>query len=1348
MPINTKIQLRKGTESEWSSSNPVLASGEPGYVTDSNRFKIGDGVSSWNSLSYTAIVPSGFLAGSGININLGSLGASATISVSGLNSSYISDFNSAVSGLLPVKNIVAGTGIDVSASSGIFTITSTGSGVLSDAAKAVVTNVFNKTPNTINKGSVVYIDGGQGDQPTIQLAIASGEGGSSKTYGITAENILSMELGEVVVLGALTGFNTDQFNPTAPTGNVNGVTLYLSPSVSGAMTTTKPSAPDHLVSVGTIVRTHQNEGVIEVRIQNGFELEELHNVAISGVSNGQFLQYNSASGLWVPTSSGNFTNLQVSGTPVSISGHTHTSSNITDFNSSVSGLLPVKNIVAGSGIIVSGTTGTFTISASVGGGGTTISNYADNRLLTSDGTTTGINGESNLTFDGSTLRSNATTVIGENATTDHILNINKGSNTGGSFGIYYGSDAQKLRGIIKHDGGAGGLIIANQGSAGATNETNNIVFQNAASAAANYQTDATLTNRMVIRYDGNIGINTNNPLQKLDVRGNVYTSGNLGINTSSPSQPLHVIGSGLISSATGITPSALFSIYSTTSGTTLFNVEGTNGSLFSVVDSLSGTLMSVNNNAGLPVLEVFSDDKIVGGRFNQNDWVITSSGNVGLGTASPSGKLHVVGSGIFASGLNIANQTASTIASFDSNKNVVSLSTSTYPSLTELSYVKGVTSDIQTQLNGKSNTGHTHTSSDITNFNSSVSGLLPTIANSGDNRLLTSTGTTTGINAESNATFDGSTLAISGALTVDNLSIDGNTISSTNTDGNIIIKPNGAGALQKDSAGNARGSYAVDLQKHTGSNDRVASGGYSTIGGGRTNTCSGYIGTVGGGVYNRCNGYISSVGGGLYNQVTNTSSMGAIGGGNNNYLTANYATIAGGDTNNAGGAWVFIGGGQSNNASANYGVIVGGSGNLIGGQYGSIGGGSINSASGIYGTVGGGFSNAVGPGNYSTIGGGYDNTCSGAYSVVAGGRDHSATGLVSTIGGGQANTATAQGATIGGGVANSATAIYAIVGGGYNNNAVATRGFIGGGDGNYGAGTYGVICGGINNQNSNYGCIVGGSGNLTNANFASIGGGQGNSATGAHATIGGGNSNTASGTWSVVGGGQANTSSGDRSTVGGGTNNTASSYYSTVAGGQNNFINVGHATIGGGLSNTASSFFATISGGRDNFAARSYSAIVGGWRATTNKYGEVAHAAGYFANVGDAQHSILVARKTTTDATANQVLFLDNSSERLTIPAKTTWTFSVKISAYNDTDGEGGWWIIRGGIRRNGSNGTALIGSLISENGADSSLSTASASVVADDTNEALEIRVTGVASKNIRWVAVVDISQVSYGTP
>lgn len=165
-------------------------------------------------------------------------------------------------------------------------------------ARSLVTSVFNKTGAPISKFSAIYISGGQGDMPTISLASASGEMTSSKTYGITAEAISHMSTGKVIVFGALSGINTDQFNPTAPTGDVNGATLWLSPTVPGAVTTTKPTAPNHSVSVGTIIRTHQNEGVVEVRIQNGFELEELHNVSINGVDNNQILVYSSGNSLW------------------------------------------------------------------------------------------------------------------------------------------------------------------------------------------------------------------------------------------------------------------------------------------------------------------------------------------------------------------------------------------------------------------------------------------------------------------------------------------------------------------------------------------------------------------------------------------------------------------------------------------------------------------------------------------------------------------------------------------------------------------------------------------------------------------------------------------------------------------------------------------------------------------------------------------------------------------------------------------------------------------------------------------------------------------------------------------
>ena len=327
MAVNNVLKLRRGTESTWTSTDPILSAGEPGYSSDVNRLKIGDGTNVWTALNY-----------------------------------------------------------------------------LNQESYSLVTTVYNNTGSIIPKMSVVYINGGHGDQPTVALAAATSEALSSKTYGVTAEAIGINQLGKVIASGALTGLNTDQFNPTAPTGDVNGVTLWLSPTTPGGVTTTKPTGPYHAVAVGTIVRTHQNEGVVEVRVQNGYELDELHNVFVSGATDGQFLQYNSSTSLWVPSSSGNFTTLQLNGTGVSVTGHSHTASNISDFNEAVQDVVGASGFLIGqSGISISysDTSGTLTITG--GGSGITISNASDNRILTSTGTSTGINAEANITFDGNNL---------------------------------------------------------------------------------------------------------------------------------------------------------------------------------------------------------------------------------------------------------------------------------------------------------------------------------------------------------------------------------------------------------------------------------------------------------------------------------------------------------------------------------------------------------------------------------------------------------------------------------------------------------------------------------------------------------------------------------------------------------------------------------------------------------------------------------------------------------------------------------------------------------------------------------------------------------------------------------
>lgn len=49
------FEWRRGTASQWTTANPVLGAGEPGFETNTGQFKIGDGTTAWNSLSYAAV---------------------------------------------------------------------------------------------------------------------------------------------------------------------------------------------------------------------------------------------------------------------------------------------------------------------------------------------------------------------------------------------------------------------------------------------------------------------------------------------------------------------------------------------------------------------------------------------------------------------------------------------------------------------------------------------------------------------------------------------------------------------------------------------------------------------------------------------------------------------------------------------------------------------------------------------------------------------------------------------------------------------------------------------------------------------------------------------------------------------------------------------------------------------------------------------------------------------------------------------------------------------------------------------------------------------------------------------
>jgi len=162
------------------------------------------------------------------------------------------------------------------------------------AADTLITEVYNQTGGTLLRGSVVYISGAHGNLPSISPAIATSDATSAQTLGMVQNDISNNDSGFVVVAGKLGNLDTFAI--------AEGTQLYLSATTAGFYTTTKQYAPNHLVYVGVVVRSHPTLGVIEVKIQNGYELDEIHDVAAQTPVNRDLLMYNSATQLWENTS--------------------------------------------------------------------------------------------------------------------------------------------------------------------------------------------------------------------------------------------------------------------------------------------------------------------------------------------------------------------------------------------------------------------------------------------------------------------------------------------------------------------------------------------------------------------------------------------------------------------------------------------------------------------------------------------------------------------------------------------------------------------------------------------------------------------------------------------------------------------------------------------------------------------------------------------------------------------------------------------------------------------------------------------------------------------------------------
>ena len=263
---------------------------------------------------------------------------------------------------------------------------------------SLVKLVRNETNATITKGQVVYINGSHGSTHIkVSLASALSEATAKDTIGVAAHDIEKNSEGWIITQGYLKGLNT---NSTPGTGS-EGSTIWLS-TTAGSFTYDRPLAPNHGVVVGFMVKSAGNgAGSIYVKITNGQELEELHDVSITNIANNHILQWDSTDARWE--------NRSLSSAGISATGHTHTIADITSIpqtrllgrwaaggtgvgqHITIGGGLKLSTLGELSSIVTSPVPDTTVLSAGVGliGGG----DLSSNRTFAVDFATSGVSNE-------------------------------------------------------------------------------------------------------------------------------------------------------------------------------------------------------------------------------------------------------------------------------------------------------------------------------------------------------------------------------------------------------------------------------------------------------------------------------------------------------------------------------------------------------------------------------------------------------------------------------------------------------------------------------------------------------------------------------------------------------------------------------------------------------------------------------------------------------------------------------------------------------------------------------------------------------------------------------------------
>ena len=174
--------------------------------------------------------------------------------------------------------------------SGVVNIMSDIAGCVLQVGLETWVRVYNSTGSTIVAGTAVYVTSASGDLIHIAKAQANSESTSLVTIGLTTDDIPNLSQGFVTISGIVHDINTASLT--------EGGYVYVSPSVAGGLTSTRPTAPNTVAAIGICTVRDSSVGSIFVNLRVQPTVERLSNVYISGISDNEVLSWDAGNNRW------------------------------------------------------------------------------------------------------------------------------------------------------------------------------------------------------------------------------------------------------------------------------------------------------------------------------------------------------------------------------------------------------------------------------------------------------------------------------------------------------------------------------------------------------------------------------------------------------------------------------------------------------------------------------------------------------------------------------------------------------------------------------------------------------------------------------------------------------------------------------------------------------------------------------------------------------------------------------------------------------------------------------------------------------------------------------------------